>query len=231
MLRGLNSHLELANISHMTRNTTINLYRKQYSDIQFERAGLFELIQKKYKCNEVLYPGCSVHITASLFFPHVIYVDLAPSAKKFFADMDSVSPYVNSNKKYKRSSYIRLINQDYSRDIPVRENEFDLLISLFAEGISRTCKKYLKSGGILLTHNHHNDAVEAAVDDEFKLISVVRYRGGAYTVIDDNLEAFLTHWDKSARKKKYTKRAQSGIEYIEDEDYFIFKKRRPRKLA
>jgi hypothetical protein len=164
---------------------TADLYRKYYINFRFERTELFRTIKKKYSCTEVLYPGCSGHITPSFFFPHVVYVDKNPTAIEFFADVDAVSKHVARNKK---SSYFHFIAQDYLKAMPLREVKFDLLLSLYAGGVARTCKKYLRIGGILLTNNHHNEAREAAVDNEFRLVSVVKYRAGKYTCIEGNLD-------------------------------------------
>jgi len=207
----------------MKSNSEIDLYRKTYSDILFERAGLFKVIKENYGCNYVLYPGSSIHITPSLFFPHVVYVDQSPIAIKFFADGPGVLQYINTNKKYKRSAYVRFINQDYSTAMPLSEEQFDLLISLFADGISRNCKKYLKPGGILVTHNFHNDAAEAAADRELKLIAVVRYRKKAYSLVEATPDDLLAPKRKPGAKK-YTRRTSDGIEYKENEDYFIFRR-------
>ena len=203
--------------------STIDLYRKHYSDIRFERAGLFKAIKEKYNCNDALYPGSFIHITPSFFFPHVVYIDPNPIAIEFFADASSVLQHINRNKKYKRSSFVRFIAQDYSATLPLAEGQFDLLISLYAGGISRACKKYLKIGGVLVTNNFQNDAGEAAVDHEFQLISVVRYRKKTYMLIEDAPEDFLASEGK-ARAKRYIKQTSYGIEYTENEDYFVFRR-------
>jgi len=207
----------------MKSSSTIDLYRKYYRDAQFERVGLFKVIGENYHCNEALYPGSFIHITPSFFFPHVVYVDQGPSATEFFADMLGVLQYINRNKKYKRSAYVRFIAQDYSTALPLGEKQFDLLISLYASGISRTCKKYLKLGGIVVTNNFQDDARQAALDPEFQLISVVRYRKKTYTLIEDISEDFLASQGK-AKTKRYTKQTSSGIEYTENEVYFIFRR-------
>jgi len=46
-------------------NTTIERYQKQYVATHFERAGLFEFVLGEYRPQEVLYPGCAIHITPS----------------------------------------------------------------------------------------------------------------------------------------------------------------------
>lgn len=70
--------------------STLHKYHKSYADLRFERDGLFKFIQEKYHPKEVLYPGCSVHITPAFYFPFVIFVDQDPAALAFFSDRDSI---------------------------------------------------------------------------------------------------------------------------------------------
>jgi hypothetical protein len=205
--------------------TAIDLYQKHYVDIQFERAELFEAIKEKYGGSQALYPGSSIHITPSLFFPYVVYVDQHPTAQQFFAHLEPVLDYINRNKRYKRSAYIRFIDQDYFKPLPLKEAEFDLLISLYAGGISLACKKYLRPGGMLLTNNHHDDAVEAARTDEFQLIAVAHYRGGRYRFIEDGLNSSLVSSEKAGKSKRYLRQTNQGVAYIENEDYYVFRKK------
>jgi hypothetical protein len=108
----------------------IDLYHKHYSEMKFERAGLFELVQQTCHSIQALYPGCFVHITPSLFFPHVVYVDRHPDAQTFFADLEGVSLFISRNKHYRRLAYIRFIAQDFTAPLPLPKDSFDLLISI-----------------------------------------------------------------------------------------------------
>lgn len=153
-------------------------YKTQYADIHFERAGLFKALYEKYHPRDVLYPGCSVHITPSLYFPHVVYVDRSDAAAQFFADEQSLLEFVDHNKYYKPSTYIRFIQQDYSQPLLLREGTFDLLLSLFAGRIAKSCAQHLKSGGLLLTNNHQGDALDAAHDPTLKLKAVIQFQKG-----------------------------------------------------
>lgn len=200
-------------------------YQKQLIDIGFERAALFEAIRGRYGGSEVLYPGSSVHITPSLFFPHVVYVDQSPSTTEFFADMDSIQTYVAKDKHYKRSAYIRFIAQDFTAPLPVPKESFDLLISLYAGGVSQACKAYLKVGGILLTNNHQNDIAGIINDAGFRLRSVMRYRSGKFQFIDENLDALIEAAGEKTKAKSYLKSTSRGMAYREDIDtYFIFER-------
>ncbi len=206
-------------------NSSIDLYQKRLVDIGFERAGLFQALKERYRCHEVLYPGSSLHITPSLFFPHVVYVDQSSTAIEFFADMTSIQTYVNKNKQYKRSAYIRFIAQDFTKPLALPKKEFDLLISLYAGRIARACKEYLKVGGILLTNNHQNDIEDVVNDIRFKLKSVIKYRGGKYRFINERVDTFIAATKKGKKAKDFLRETSQGVTYREDVDvYFVFEK-------
>jgi hypothetical protein len=60
-------------LAQLRKSKTLpNPYQKVYVDLGFERGGLFELVQKEYHPREVLYLGCSIHITPAFSFPHTI---------------------------------------------------------------------------------------------------------------------------------------------------------------
>jgi hypothetical protein len=198
-------------------------YQSQYTDLHFERAGLFQAILDRYPCQEALYPGCSIHITPSLFFPHVVYIDQSEQAARFFAGEPSVLDYINRHKHYRRPAYIRFIRQDYSKPLPLREGAFDLLLALFAGGISRSCKRYIKRGGLLISNNHQNDAREALDDRDFRLIASIKFRSGYYVVTDQGIDDI-----KIPAQKSYSnalRNTTGGVEYIEHETYYVFKRR------
>jgi len=98
----------------MNNDRSIDSYKTFYVDINFDRARLFEIVKKEYDCNTVLYPGCSIHITPSFYFQHVVYVDISNVAKEFFNDIHNILDYINSNKKYKQSAYVQFIHGDYT---------------------------------------------------------------------------------------------------------------------
>lgn len=207
----------------MNSDSVIDLYKKQYGDVQFERIGLFKFISENYACGAVLYPGCFIHIAPSFVFPHVVYVDKSPVAKNFFADQDAVLQFVNRNKIYKRSAYIHFIAHDYLQELPLAKGQFDILIALYAGDIAHACKKYLKTGGILVTNNFHKDAENAALDDEYQLISVVHRHKKTYAPVPNDSK-HLSDSLKKAGAPKYIRQASQGIEYTEPDDYFIFRK-------
>jgi len=168
----------------MKNDKSIDLYNKLYLDINFERAGLFEVVRNKYKCFTAIYPGCSVHITPSFYFQHVVYVDISQASRDFFNHTQSILDFVNTNKIYKQPAYVQFLENDYTGQLPLRENNYDLLIALYAEGITQSCKKYVKPGGIILTNNHHN-AIEALNDPLILLDALIRRKGKGYSVVEN----------------------------------------------
>jgi hypothetical protein len=201
----------------------MQLYESTYKSLQFERAGLFKTIAETYRSREVLYPGCSVHVTPSLYFPHVVYVDQSEAAEQFFADDKPIVDFVNRNKHYKGSTYLRFIRQDYSQPLPLREESFDLLLALFAGGIAKVGCKFLKLGGILLTNNHQGDAADAPQHTDLQLKARVIFHKKAYTVLEDVDEREIT-----SQKPHHNslKQADQGVVYIEKETYSVFQRLR-----
>lgn len=199
-------------------------YNRFYSALNFDRAGLFELIKDEYGCETVLYPGCSIHITPSFYFQHVVYVDISEIAKEFFQDNQNILSIVNSNKKYKQSAYIQFIHSDYTKELPVRENNYDLLLSIYAGGITKSCKKYIKPGGIIVSNNHHNDAQQALRDSSVRLEALIRRKGKKYHIENGTGEKMLKALQEHSMTLKNMKNSSSGMEYVDNEYYFVFRK-------
>jgi hypothetical protein len=195
-------------------------YRSIYAELGFERGGLFETVRESFACRDVLYPGCSVHVTPSLYFPHIVYVDQSDAAEEFFANEGAILEFVNRHKHYRQSAYIRFIRQDYSRPLPLREEGFDLLLALFAGGIARSCTRYLKPGGLLLTNNHQGDAVDALRTSSLHLKATIRFKTGTYRIEANSLE------DIPARRSDVTslKQGSTGTAYVEKEIYYLFQR-------
>ena len=210
----------------MNNDRNIERYKRFYIDMNFERAELFEALKKEYGCNTVLYPGCSIHITPSFYFQHVVYVDISEEAKKFFDDIHGILDYINSNKTYKQSAYVQFIHGDYTKPIPIREGNYDLLIALYAGEITHFCKKYVKPGGIILTNNHQNDAEEFLKDSSINLDSLIYRRGKKYVIEKDINEDFKDIIRRYDKKKKDMRNTNKGVEYVDNQCYFVLKKNR-----
>lgn len=192
--------------------SVIDSYNTLYKAMGFERLGLFRLVANTYRCREVLYPGCSIHVTPSFVFPHVVYVDRSAAAKRFFAAHEEILDLVMRNREYKRKPFIQFLHQDYSETLPLQADSFDLLLSFFAGTVAPVCKKYLRTGGLLLT----NQLTEAGLD--FKLTAVIRFEGGKYR--------FVREEDIPAKRmrKKNLRLSSRGLVYAENESYLVLEK-------
>lgn len=208
----------------MNNNRNIDSYKRFYVDINFDRAGLFEILKKEYGCNTVLYPGCSIHITPSFYFQHVVYVDISKMVREFFDDIHSIINYINSNKKYKQSAYVQFIHEDYTKPLPIREKNYDLLIALYAGEITRFCKKYVKLGGIILTNNHQGDAEELLKDSPIAIDGLIYKKGKAYAIEKDINDDFKDIIKRHSNNKKDMKNTSKGLEYADNQCYFALKK-------
>ena len=199
-------------------------YNRFYSALNFDRAGLFELIKDVYGCGTVLYPGCSIHITPSFYFQHVVYVDISETAKEFFQENQAILSIVNSNKKYKQSAYMQFIHNNYTKKLPLRENNYDLLLSIYAGGITKSCKKYIKPGGIIVSNNHQNDAQQALKDSSVRLEALIRRKGKKSHIENGTDDKMLKALQGHSKPLKSMKNSSSGMEYVDNEYYFVFRK-------
>jgi hypothetical protein len=207
------------------KGACIFIYQRYLIEPHLERAGLFQVMQQKYNCATVLYPGCFVHITPSFFFPHVIYIDRKEEASKFFSAESEVADFIRQHKQYKRSAYVRFILQDFLLPLPIPENSFDLLIAFYAGGVTQACKRYVRPGGLVLTNNHHDDAGQAARDPELNLISVVQRRGDTYKIASEGLGEYFVKKDLPSDASSYIQPGGGGtIEYIRTAEAYIFQK-------
>lgn len=206
------------------RNLLGAFYKKYYVDMAMERTSVFAVMRDTYGCDTVLYPGCFIHVTPSFFFPHVVYVDVNDKAQELLADTDAVLDFVNSHKRYKKSVFVRFIAQDFTTPLPVKDSSFDLLIALYAGGITQACKRYLRIGGLLLTNDHHDDAGAAMRDGELALVAVMTRKEDAYQIVDHDLDQYFVPKKPSSVKshlsptERYTRRAE----------YYVFRRIQPK---
>jgi hypothetical protein len=136
----------------------------------------FRLIKKKFSSKKVLYPGSWIHVTPSLVFSHVVYVDLFSKMEKIFSDSELLQ-YVENHREYQDKPKIEFHQTDYRSKFGEVEESFDLLISLSSGFISQACGVYLKTDGLLFVDNEHYDASMAYVDPKFDLVGVFKTVG------------------------------------------------------
>lgn len=166
---------------------TRKLWDKQNSH-EGDRQRLFHAVAAAVTAERVLYAGSYVDIAASMVFPDVTYVDVDARANKFFQDQSGVEEILSENNA---SGDFRFIHADYSEDLELNDESFDLLISLYAGFISEHCTRYLRIGGTLLVNPSHGDVAMASIDERYELSGVITHRARTYRVLTNDLDAYL----------------------------------------
>jgi len=87
--------------------------------------------------------------------------------------------------RHRKAPYVRLIHQDFTKPLPVREASFDLLFALQAPGVARATARYLRVGGLLVMDNHRG-CRRCNEEGDLNLIGSGRARR---TVVDLSFEA------------------------------------------
>ncbi|MEM9514148.1 MAG: hypothetical protein AAGA42_04750 [Actinomycetota bacterium] len=156
-----------------------------------DRVRLFAAIAGELVVDAALYPGSFVDITASMVWDDVTYVDVDGRAKTFFGDGDGVTEILNAGGKGAGGHRVTFLGQDYTNDLPLEHDHFDLLISLYAGFITEHCTQHLRIGGHALVNSSHGDAAMASIDPRYELAGVVTSRNGRYAVRRDELDHYL----------------------------------------
>ena len=201
----------------------LELFEKHYTNKDYEQLDLFVKLSEKYEIRNVLYPGSFVHITPSLVFPQVVYVDSIKKAADFFKD-PAIYAYIQKNKLYDEEGRITLHNSDYTKDFEEKEESFDLLISQSAGFISLACKKYLRIDGLLLVNSSHGDASMASIDDDYELIATYHRKKDAYVISERNLNAYFVPKSDIEVTRAYLEKIQRGIGYTKTASGYIFRR-------
>lgn len=193
-------------------------YSQFYKSIGFERSGLFKLIKETFNPKTVLYPGCSIHVTPSFYFHHVVYIDKSKQSTDFFKDKIGVSELINQNKTYKESSYWKFIPDDFQLDLGIKDESFDMVLSLFSGKTIIFCERFVKPGGLILTNNLFSDNESIKDRNDFKLIELIKCKNFNYSFeCKDPIPKIIQSKLRPSIK---------GFDYIDNETYFIYQKTR-----
>mmetsp|Transcript_7138 Transcript_7138/g.24781 ORF Transcript_7138/g.24781 Transcript_7138/m.24781 type:complete len:276 (+) Transcript_7138:195-1022(+) len=180
---------------------------------------VFRALKRIQNLEQVLYPGCHRHITPSLFFPRVHYVDCDEKVGDIYRDAKALD-FINDNKEYTQQTVVSFSRGDFFSSSPVVEEEyFDLVISLSAGNVSEPCGRYLKEGGYLLVNEAHGDAYRAYLDQRFELAAVY----------DEDSQQFDTSSDV-VKECFHTRGGEELTKAMFDEIMLKPKSRRPNKL-
>jgi len=144
------------------------------------------LLKNMFPIARVLYPGSWIHLTPSLVFPCVVYVDSLANTKKMLEDFEFLE-YIKKHSEVPEQC-IKTHETDYRREISEEKESFDLLTSLNSGFVSQYCSQYLKKNGLLLANNTHYDAIKAYTDKTFQAIGVF---SNFSTLKQNNLEDYF----------------------------------------
>ena len=205
--------------------TPLELYKKNHLDKDYTLIGLFREIKTMFNPKKILYPGCYIHITPSLIFPDVTYVDSFRNTNKFYENLE-IKKFIEKNKEYTEKSKFKFYLQDYSKDLPEELESFDLIISLYGGFVGQAVKKYLKKGGILVCNNSHGDATMASLDSAYELIAIYNRKSNEkFTISSKNLNEYLIPKKKITITKKDLEKTMKGIAYTKSPSGYVFRKR------
>lgn len=168
---------------------TAELWAKQ-DQHSGDRWRLFGAIAGAVDAKTVFYPGCYVDIAPSFVFDSVTYLDNDKRAPGFFADTDGVRELI-ARHNGPANPDITFIPGDYTSRLDLPDEQFDLLVSLYAGFISEHCTQHLEIGGSLLVNPSHGDAAMASIDPRYQLTGVVISGSGNYRVDTTDLDAYL----------------------------------------
>jgi hypothetical protein len=152
-------------------SSALQQYLTAYRGINDWHLYAFRLIAQRYAPQRVLYPGSWNHVTPSLIFSYVVYIELSTRIEQQFED-SALKEYIHDHAEYPQRPQLLFHQADYRSGLEILENSFDLLLSLSAGLISRDCQHYLTPQGYLLVNNAHHDASLAYVDPAYTLIGV-----------------------------------------------------------
>ena len=91
-------------------------------------------------------------------------VDSDRRAARCFGDETEVAESLADHGADPDDRTVRFVGADYRTDLGLREESFDLLVSLYAGFVSEHCTRYLKVGGTHLVNPSHGDAAMASID-------------------------------------------------------------------
>ena len=155
-----------------------------------DRERLFTAVRAAIGDSTVLYPGSYVDIAASFVFSTVTYVDKDRRAAQFFGDEEGVREIIASHRG-PRPVTVKFIPSDYTTDLALDSESFDLLVSLYAGFVSEACTRYLRVGGTLLAVPSHGDVAMASIDSRYELTGIVTSQSDGYEVEADDLGTHL----------------------------------------
>ena len=189
-----------------------------------DRQRLFAAVDDAVDVRRVLYPGSFVDVAASFVFPSVTYVDIDRRAPRFFDDVGGVNEIIAAHRPNSWSPTVAFIHADYGDTLDLPDEDFDLLVSLYAGFVSEHCTRYLRVGGTLLVNPSHGDAAMASIDDRYRLSGVVHHRDGRYSIAEHDLDTYLVPKKPVELTAELLHRTRRGIAYTTSPFAYLFER-------
>lgn len=202
--------------------STVELWERQDRAVG-DRRPLFTAVAEATGAASALYPGSYVDVAPSFSIPDVTYVDVDRRANRFFGDREGVDEIVRAEVGTEART-IAFVHADYTDALPLPEEAFDLLISLYAGFVSEHCTRHLRIGGTLLVNSSHGDAAMASIDDRYELAGVVTSRDGGYRVTDDDLDRYLVPKRPTTITRDLLHDSGRGIAYTTSPFAYLFRR-------
>lgn len=191
-----------------------NLYDKYYTSRGNEMHKIWELLKDNYNIHSALYCGSYVHITPSLYFDYVVYIDLDKKANKFFNNKEYIQNIIGDAK-------FTFYYQDFNEHINEPKESLDLLISLYSGHGSINNLKYIKSGGYVFVNNSHNDAYNCFLNSNLSLIATLNNN----IINTNNLEEYFVLKKDTDKELFLANRHMKTIRFKKEANFYIFQKK------
>ncbi len=195
----------------------------EYNHHGSDRIQLFAAVSDFTRAGAALYPGSYLDVAASVVFPSVTYVDIDRRTPRFFSDAPGVREIVATMGGAADFEY-DFLHSDYRNGLPLKDGEFDLLVSLYAGFVSEVCSRYLGVGGFLLANTSHGDVAMASIDRRYELAGVLSRRSGQYRVVTDNLGPYLTPKKPTKITRATLHASGRGIAYEKSASAYLFRR-------
>ena len=154
----------------------LNLYKKSYKGggVKDQFYRIFQETLRETNAKSVFYPGCHRHLTTSLIFPDVTYVDCDSKVGPLFKEA-AAKDYVEEQKLYNDETHYEFccanVQERLPKRLPKKGEGYDLLISLSAGLLAGSCTSLVRPEGYLLVNDSHSDARSMFLDERWNLIA------------------------------------------------------------
>ena len=211
-------------------SSELNAYFKTYKQgINDFHWPIFRELNKIVNPSRVLYPGCHRHVTASLIFSDVIYIDTYKKIAACFSD-PKILEWVDSNKEYGDETKLKFLCKNFVRDFGENVNSFDLVMSLSAGIVTTSCAKYLKKSGYFFVSDAHYDARMLYLNPDFKLTHVWDSSTSNFDSSKETLKGHFTTKDGGKITKAMVQesikkpKAKRSFKLEKDSLFYLFQK-------